>query len=360
MKKPLLFLLFTLSSILSYAQDGPIEKPYKKASGHNQDVIFMACGPDWKSVFTSSRDNTIKMWLPDSMTEVRAFKGHISAVQVVTLSYDMQYMLSGSDDGSVILWDVATGNLIQRVHNHTGAVTGVAFSPDAGEKYFYTAGEDGNIQTYERTLSSKFIGSIKAEGGGIQGMGIPAGSRNIIIACNDGKMREYDTKGALLRTFEGEHSEEIRQLVFSADGKYAATCADDKKIIVWDLKAGNIYKTLEGHEWKVFSVAFNPTTKYLTSCSIDGTIRLWDLDAGTQLKSWTTKKRKSFNAVTFTPDSKYVISAIQHMPPLNEDFYWWNTGLDINTTPPVFRPLAEEKPVMAPVVKPGTKPKGKK
>ena len=344
MKKIFSLSIFCLLTFAAFAQnDATLEKPYKKAKEqHNQDVIFLGTSPNWKFTISGSRDNTIKLWETDSMAPVKTFAGHISAVQVVAMNNNCKFMLSGSDDGQAILWDVEKGSIIQKVKNHQEAVNGVAFSPDENGKFFYTAGEDGKIQVYDRLQGVKFIKSIITEGGGILGRGIPYGSRHAIIICKDGKMREYDLKaGTLLRTFEGNHTEDARQLVISPDGKFAATCSDDKRIIIWNIAAGKIERTFEGHTWKVFTCAFNPTGQYLASGSIDGTVRLWNVADGTEMKTWKLRFPKPFNAVTFTSDSKYVIAAIEHSPVAKEDFYWWTTGLDL-PVPPVVQALQEE------------------
>ncbi len=360
MKKIFSLITLCLIACATFAQsDATLEKPYKKAKEqHGQDVIFLGTSPNWKYTISGSRDMTIKLWETDSLNPVQTFKGHISAVQVVAMSNDCKLMLSGSDDGSVILWDVEKGSIIQKVKNHQEGVNGLAFSPEASPKYFYTGGEDGKIQVYDRLTGCKFINSIQTEGGGIMGMGIPFGSRNALIICKDGKMREYDLKtGALLRTFEGNHTEDVHQMVLSPDGKYAATCSDDKRIILWDIAAGKIDKTFEGHTWKVFSVAFNPTGQYIASTSIDGTVRMWNVADGKELKQWKLKYTKQFNAVTFTADSKYVIAAIVHTPPVNEDFYWWSTGLDLPVPAPIAAMPEEAAPVkVAPKPVPGKKP----
>ena len=331
MKKLFFLFLFCAGAITTFAQGNSSNsgKPEKIAKNlHSQTVVFLGMSPDGKYNISAGHDFSIKLWQGDSFNPVKNFSGHVSSVQVVTMSLDGKYMLSGSDEGSAILWDVASGTAIQRVKNYNDGVTGVAFSTDANTHYFYTGGEDGKIQIYDRMNGCKFINSIQTEGDGIAGMGLPYGSKNMIIICKDGKMREYDLKtSALLRTFEGSHSDEVKQFALSPDGKYAVTCSDDKRVMLWDIAAGKMDKTFEGHEWKVLGVAFSPNGQYIASCSIDATVRLWSVADGKELKKWYAKNKK-FQAVTFTPDSKYVISAVDHVAPFNEDLYWWPTGLD--------------------------------
>src|SRR5262245_55249646 len=56
--------------------------------------------------------------------------GHAGYVFSAVFSADGRYVISGSDDSTIKLWDTATGALIRTLQGHSDAVTKVAFSPD--------------------------------------------------------------------------------------------------------------------------------------------------------------------------------------------------------------------------------------
>ncbi len=66
----------------------------------------MAISADGKRIVTSAEDNSVKVWDADTLTEIRAFKGHTYAVLVVAISPDGQRIASGSADRTVKVWDV--------------------------------------------------------------------------------------------------------------------------------------------------------------------------------------------------------------------------------------------------------------
>ena len=83
-----------------------------------------------------------------------------------------------------------------------------------------------------------------------------------------------------MRTFE-EHSETIRAVAFSPDGKHVLSGSWDKTIKLWHVATGRLIRTFEGHSGSVYSVVFSPNGATVASASDDGTIRLWDAATGT-------------------------------------------------------------------------------
>ncbi|MHB8629170.1 MAG: WD40 repeat domain-containing protein [Aggregatilineales bacterium] len=45
---------------------------------------------------------------------IRQFKGHQNSIKSVAFSPDDKFILSGSDDGTARLWDVATGQQVRQ------------------------------------------------------------------------------------------------------------------------------------------------------------------------------------------------------------------------------------------------------
>ena len=77
-----------------------------------------------------------------------------------------------------------------------------------------------------------------------------------------------------MRTLTG-HSEVVRSVAYSPDGRYLASGSQDKTIKIWEVATGNELRTLTGHSETVFSVAYSPDGRYLASGSADKTIKIW-------------------------------------------------------------------------------------
>ena len=99
----------------------------------------------------------------------------------------------------------------------------------------------------------------------------------------DKTTRLWDTEsGAILHTLEG-HSNYVYGVAFSSDGTLASG-SSDKTIRLWNSRSGALLKVLEGHTLGVRAVAFAPEASILASGSSDNTIRLWDVNSGQTIR----------------------------------------------------------------------------
>jgi len=93
-------------------------------------VSSVAFSPDGRHALSGSDDKTLRLWEVASGKELRRFKGHTGEVRSVAFSPDGRHALSGSNDNTLRLWEVASGKELRRFKGHTKGVTEIVFSPD--------------------------------------------------------------------------------------------------------------------------------------------------------------------------------------------------------------------------------------
>ncbi len=106
------------------------------------------------------------------------------------------------------------------------------------------------------------------------------------------------------------HSDWVRNVAFSPNGKMLASGSSDNTIILWDAATQQaIGSPLSGHTSNVWSVAFSPDGKALASGSDDNTIILWDVATRQPIGTPLTGQVGDINSVAFSPDGKMLASA---------------------------------------------------
>uniref|UniRef100_A0A803TSR6 Uncharacterized protein n=1 Tax=Anolis carolinensis TaxID=28377 RepID=A0A803TSR6_ANOCA len=110
-------------------------------------------------------------------------------------------------------------------------------------------------------------------------------------------------------TYKG-HSQAVRCLRFSPDGKWLASSSDNHTVKLWDLAAGKIMFEFAGHMGPVNMVEFHPNEYLLASGSSDRMIRFWDLEKF-QVVSCIEEEATPARCVLFNPDGCCLFAGCQ-------------------------------------------------
>ena len=232
-------------------------------TGHTGAVLSVAFGANGDTIASGSADGTIRVWNAASGQHNLTLVGHEGAVLSVAYSSSGGTITSASTDGTIRLWDAVFGGHRQTLTGYTNYISSVAFS------------------TTEGVLAS---------------------------GSTDGTVRLWNTNaGVSTHTLTG-HTAWVGSTVFSPDGATLASASDDDTIRLWNAATGEHQQTLTGHADAVSSVTFSPDGGILASGSFDSTIRLWDAATG-KLQQVLMGQSEGILSVTFSPDGDTLASS---------------------------------------------------
>jgi len=223
----------------------------------------------------------------------QAFPAFKSPVKSLALSPDGNTLISGSLNGELKLWNLATDQPMLSFVDRP-AIQSIAVSPVSAQ-----SSQPGLF------ASSDYRGGIEL----------------------------YDLPSGELRRRLSGHATVVQSVAFSPDGQMLASGCWDKTVNLWDVATGNLMHTLTGHSYGVTAVAFVPQADaglpeaetetdseselppgseipaepMLVSADYDGGIKLWQSTSGQLVRTFADDRYPIF-ALAVSPDGNVLVA----------------------------------------------------
>jgi WD40 repeat protein len=240
------------------AEDG---EQRRALAGHTDVVLSVACSPDGQYIVSGSKDYTMRVWDTTTGAQRHVMSGHSAPVFRVAFSPNGEWIVSASLDHTIRVWDAATGAHHHTMEGHADAVSVAAFSPNG--QFIVSGSADQTIRLWDATT------------------GHP---------------------GHVMRG----HDDGVWAVAFSQDGRLVASGSFDNTVRLWDAATGTQHRVMSGHTGLVYTVAFSPDGQFVVSGSEDNTARVWDITTGAQWRS--VDHPSGVLSVEFQPDSRSIMS----------------------------------------------------
>jgi WD40 repeat protein/uncharacterized caspase-like protein len=233
---------------------------------------------------------------------------HSASINSVAFSHNGARLLSGSLDGSLMLWDTASGLLIRTFEGHS-----LSFTPDG--RRVLSGGKDGVLRLWD-VATGQLICTFEGHSDWITSVAFSPDGTRLVSGNSDKTLKLWDAAaGELIRTFEG-HSDEVSSAAFSPDGRRVLSGGKDGVLRLWDVATGELIRTFEGHSHAVNSVAFSPDGTRVLSGSQDETLKLWAVESGLLVRTFERNANvyAPVTSVAFSPDGARVLSGSDDAP----------------------------------------------
>ncbi|GJE99614.1 WD40 repeat domain-containing protein [Phanerochaete sordida] len=254
-----------------------------RLEGHEQDVKYAAFSHDGAQIATRSNDS-LRIWSASSggllytVTDIEPWSGgkivfspdgsrltaarsdasqkdkavevldcrtgeHIAMLRkrrILCMAFSPagDRIATGSADGTLCVWDAASGKALLELEEHMTFVNEVAFSPDGGE--VVTATGDGTVVTCDSH----------------------SGERRFTFR---------------VESVRGKDKEQVYAVAYSPKNEFIACGADDGCVRVWNRKTGAFVAAFQGYSDYVLRVMFTPDGWDILSYGVDSVVRLWSV-----------------------------------------------------------------------------------
>ncbi|GAB4817036.1 hypothetical protein N2152v2_004082 [Parachlorella kessleri] len=277
-------------------QDPSLERCFK---GHKNAVTSVAFNSNMKQVVSGSVDGSVMLW--HFKTTLRAFRflGHTDAVYSVAYDGTNNLIASASKDKTVRLWQPTVEGRSTVLKAHTAAVRCCTFSQNG--KMLATCSDDKTVKVWS-VPGQKFLFCLNGHTNWVRSCQLSPDARMAVSASDDRSVRIWDLETrTAVQTFEELDGAVGYVVKFHPDGTCVATGSSDGSIKLWDLRSSRLIQYYEAHQGAVTDLSFHPSGNFLLSSSMDTSLKIWDLQEG--LLFYTLNGHEgATTGVSFSPD----------------------------------------------------------
>lgn len=283
------------------------------ASGTVRQVLrgedwFEACAisPDGTTLVSAGRDGTVRIWNPATGEQIAVLYGHEGWVQDCTITPDGESIVSAGRDGTVRFWDVAP----QRVVDASDRAPNRSTEPHAFAGW--RPNVDASPELWSPSISPGEVRAVAPDGSWVV-----TGAAGCLRVWDVGKQRSCGVlragvepvTGAVLSHFGAD----ITACVIAPDGRWLVSVAGDS-CQFWDMTAGGRPLAMPGAVGGAVC-AVSPDGRWIVAGRRDGGLVVTEIVADHQspIRAVATRElsghRDAVTGSAVTPDARSIVSA---------------------------------------------------
>lgn len=261
--------------------------------GHHDGVSAIQYTADGSRVLTGSHDGSLILWDLASTEAIFHFNVHIGEVSDLVVTPDGRTALSASRNGELIQWDLNDAADLAHYNGHGDMVYDTAYLPDGSQFLSVSGGSSPAMPTQDTSIRLWDA----ASGQQLRAKDLPLEVLFQIDVTPNGKQALVAGMAPMVIVLDAATLEQIGRLEghqgwvsgvdISPDGRHAVTVSVDGSIILWDLLSQSLVRRIEtGAEGGLWAVAMSPNGRTALAETDEGAVGLWDLASGERLKKY--------------------------------------------------------------------------
>ncbi|MCM1984579.1 protein kinase domain-containing protein [Lyngbya confervoides] len=309
---------FQLQPETSSAQNHLVDPPRPLTrDSHNDAVTQVDISPDGQFLVSGSRDMTVKVWDLRQGRLLKSLTEHYEPINFVRFTPDGRALMSSSRSGDVVFWTFPQGTLLRKLDksSETGGGALQNATTDAQGNFLVSNGWSGGIMIHN-LLTNQLMRIETNTYASEQALVAMPSHAELVSSSSSGQMNVWSLKtGESLRTFpdigEWQSVEPVRVMAVSPEGSWLASGNWSGTINLWDYPSGKIMQSLIGHRNTYISaITFSEDGQLLATGGGDHLIKLWNLRQGRLVKTFRGH-RDDITSLDFSSNGQTLVSGGQ-------------------------------------------------
>jgi hypothetical protein len=208
----------------------------------------------------------------ESPALARTLTGHGGFVMAVAVAPDGQHFVSGTDDGTIALWNLATGRLLLCFHGHEAEVSGLVVTAEG--QYIVSASYDRTVKCWELT-SGRSVSVHDGHQDWVSGLAVASDARTVLSGAQDGTLHLSDLATGQLISHLTAHDDAVTAVTMVPGRRLLGlSSSSDRTVKLWDLKRGGLIHLLaEGNRPTAMTVTADGGLALVGAA--DGNLKIW-------------------------------------------------------------------------------------
>jgi WD40 repeat protein len=245
------------------------------------EILTFAVSPTGEWLATTVADGSILVWNVASGTKHYIVKCVEISSEALAFSPDGNTLAVGDANGRIRFLENPNGKEVTPPVQDRESIEGMTFSND-GTYLIVVLDKGFSLWTWPELRRKAFIPAT-----GVSSMAVSYDSKKIAYGIERGTVVLWDVeKGTASRSLTLGHRDWSNALAFSPDGRLLASGNGHKSVVIWDLEYGTVVQNLTKHSAQVVNVGFLLGGQTLFSMADDRTVRTWDVATGEQKRVW--------------------------------------------------------------------------
>ena len=281
-------------------------KHVAQLEGHGGPVFGLAVTADGQTALSTSDDYYTRIWDPANRKQRREFKSD-GAMRCVAMTADGTLAAWSGGQKSIVVWDLAQDKLLAQLEGHTNWVYSLQFTKDKSK--LLSISRDGSVRLWDLATGQPTLTLETINRQDIVARLSPDETKILASSDNFYTLTLWNVaNGQPLAKLHGHGVEGIYAAAFSPDGSQIATADGKGAIFLRDGASGEPRITWLGHKGRITALAFTPSGRHLVSGGFDGMLNVWDAQSGQLVARGSTGKPVT-NQLAILPGGSQVLTA---------------------------------------------------